>query len=92
MTRGAPRADLRREAGAAPKLLGAGLLLAVSGDFFLVASSCPTKHSRILKKTSAFLPPLLLFRSRRRHGFFFDFFRPCPSVAMFDTLQRHQLS
>jgi hypothetical protein len=45
-------------------------LLAVSGDFFLVASSCPTKHSRILnKKTSVFLLPPLLFRSRRRHGF-----------------------
>jgi hypothetical protein len=25
-------------------------LLVVSGDFFLVTSSCPTKHSRILKK------------------------------------------
>jgi hypothetical protein len=28
----------------------AGLLLAISGDFFLVASYCPTKHSRVLKK------------------------------------------
>jgi hypothetical protein len=52
MTRGAPRANLCREAGAAPELSKAGLLLTVSGDFFLVVSSCPTKHSRILKKIS----------------------------------------
>jgi hypothetical protein len=50
VTRGAPGADLRREAGAAPELSRAGLLLAVSGYFFLVVSSCPTKHSRIVKK------------------------------------------
>jgi hypothetical protein len=42
-----------------PELSRAGLLLAVSGDFFLVVSSCPTKHSRILKKK--------LQRSCRRH-------------------------
>jgi hypothetical protein len=43
----------------------AGLLLAVSGDFFLVASYCPTHHSRVLKKkifsvlsTAAALTPL----------------------------------
>jgi hypothetical protein len=65
----------------------------VSDDFFLVASSCPTKHSTILKKKkSAFLPLALLFRSRRRHGFLFDFFWPCPSVVMSGGLQRHQLS
>jgi hypothetical protein len=32
-----------------PELPRAGLLLVVFSDFFLVASSCPTKHSRILK-------------------------------------------
>jgi hypothetical protein len=71
-----------------------GLLLVVSGDFFLVASYCPTKHSRVLKKrySSAFSPPPLLLRSRRHHGFFFDFFRPCPNVAMSGALQRHQVS
>jgi hypothetical protein len=66
--------------------------MVVSDDFFLVASSCPTKHSTILKKKSAFLPLALLFRSRRRHGFLFDFFWPCPSVVMSGGLQRHQLS
>jgi hypothetical protein len=33
-----------------PELPRAGLLLTVSGDFLLVDSSYPTKHSRILKK------------------------------------------
>jgi hypothetical protein len=33
-----------------PELPRAGLLLTVSGDFFLVASYCPTKHSSVLKK------------------------------------------
>jgi hypothetical protein len=66
-----------------PELPRAGLLLAASGDFFLVASYCPTKHSRVLKKNSStFSSPPLLLCSRRCHGFFFDFFRPCPSVAM----------
>jgi hypothetical protein len=32
------------------KLSRAGLLLVVSADFFLVASSCPNKHNKILKK------------------------------------------
>jgi hypothetical protein len=73
------------------KLSRTGLLLVVSADFFLVASFCPTKHNKILKK-SVFLPPPLFFLSRRRHGFFFDFFRHCPSVAMPGALQRHQLS
>jgi hypothetical protein len=71
---------------APPELPRAGLLLAVSGDLFLVASYRLTKKSRVLKKM-----PLLL-RSRHRHGFFFDFFRPCPSVAMSVALQWHQLS
>jgi hypothetical protein len=79
-----------------PKLPRAGLLLVVSGDFFLVASYCPTKNSRVLQKkrcySSAFSPPPLLLRSRRRHGFFFDFFRPSPSVVMSGALQQHQLS
>jgi hypothetical protein len=75
-----------------PKLARATLLLVISGDFFLVASYCPTKHSRVLKKSSAFSPPPLLLRSHHRHGFFFDFFRPCPSVVMSSALQRHQLS
>jgi hypothetical protein len=47
VTRGAPRVALRREAGATPELPRAGPLLAVSGDFFLVASHCPTKHNRV---------------------------------------------
>jgi hypothetical protein len=65
----------------------AGLLLAVSGNFFLVASYCPTHHSRVLKKKSlAFSPPPPLLRPCRRHGFFFDFFRPCPSVVMSGAL------
>jgi hypothetical protein len=38
-----------------PELPRAGLLLAAFGDFFLVASSCPTKHSRILKKNFSVL-------------------------------------
>jgi hypothetical protein len=83
MTRDAPEGVQRWEAGAAPGV--------VSGDFFLVASYCPTQHSRVIKK-SMFSPPPLLLRSRRRYGFFFDFFRPCPSVAMSGALQRHQLS
>jgi hypothetical protein len=79
---------------AAPELPRVGLLLAVFGDFFLVASYCPTKNSMILKKccySSAFSPSSLLLRSHRRHSFFFVFFRPCPSVVMSDPLQRHQL-
>jgi hypothetical protein len=78
-----------------PELPLAGLLLTVSDDFFLVASYCPTKNSRVLKKcrySSAFSPSPLLLRSHRHHGFFFDFFSPCPSVAMSGALQRHQLS
>jgi hypothetical protein len=31
--------------------------------------------------------PLLFLLSRHRHGFFFDFFRPCPSVVMSGALQ-----
>jgi hypothetical protein len=42
-----------------PKLPRAGLLLVVSDDFFLVASYCPTKHSRVLKNA-------ILQHSRRR--------------------------
>jgi hypothetical protein len=42
MTHDAPGVVLCREAGAAPG--------AVSGDFFLVASYCPTQHSRVIKK------------------------------------------
>jgi hypothetical protein len=79
----------------APELPQAGLLLVVSGDFFLVTSYCPTKNSRIPKKcrySSVFSSPPLLLRSRRHHGFFFDFFRPCPSVVMSGVLQWHQLS
>jgi hypothetical protein len=33
-----------------PELPRVGLLLVVSGNFFLVASSCPNKHNRIQKK------------------------------------------
>jgi hypothetical protein len=84
MTHDAPGAVLCREAGAAPG--------AVSGDFFLVASYCPTQHSRVIKKKSTLSPLSLLLRSRLRYGFFFVFFRPCPSVAMSGALQRHQLS
>jgi hypothetical protein len=109
-TRGAHRATVHKDAGggaspepggrpghvAPPKLARAGLLLVVSGDFFLVASYYPTKNSRFLKKkcrySSAFSPLPLLLLSRRCHGFFFDFFRPCPSVAMSGALQWHQLS
>jgi hypothetical protein len=70
-----------------PELPRAGLLLTVSGDFFLVASYCPTKHSRVLKKiSSTFSPPPLLLRSRYHHGFFFNFFMPYSSVAMSGAL------
>jgi hypothetical protein len=57
VTRGAPRAALRQEAGAAPGPR-AGLLLVVSGVFFLVASYCPTKNNRVLKKTPLFFSVL----------------------------------
>jgi hypothetical protein len=45
----------------APELPQAGLLLVVSGDFFLVTSYCPTKNSRIPKNVA------ILLRSHRRH-------------------------
>jgi hypothetical protein len=79
---------------APPELPRAGLLLGISGDFFLVASYCPTKNSMVLKKcrySSAFSSPPLLLRSLYCHGFFFDFFRPCPSVVISGALQRHQI-
>jgi hypothetical protein len=43
-----------------PELPRAGLLLAVSGDFFFVTSYCPTKNSRVLKNAA------ILQRSHRR--------------------------
>jgi hypothetical protein len=95
VTRDAPELPCAGRRVLSPELPQAGLLLVVSGDFFFVASYCSTKNSRVLKKrrySLAFSPPSLLLRSRRRHGFFFDFFRPCPNVAMFGALQRHQLS
>jgi hypothetical protein len=63
VTCGAPGAALRQEAGAALELPRVGLLLDVSSDFFFVASYCPTKNGRVLKKcrySSAFSLPLLL--------------------------------
>jgi hypothetical protein len=45
------------------------------------------RNTRVLKKCL----PLLLLCSHRRHGFFFDFFRPCPSVALSGAFQWHQL-
>jgi hypothetical protein len=43
------RAPEKRGHAAAPELPRADLLLIVFGDFFLVASYCPTKNSRVLK-------------------------------------------
>jgi hypothetical protein len=37
-------------------------------------------------------PPLLLLRSRRCHGFFFDFFKLRPSLTMSGAFRWHQLS
>jgi hypothetical protein len=51
-----------------PELSRAGLLLVVSGDFFLVVSSCPTKHSRILKKKNSSVLAVAMVSSSTSSG------------------------
>jgi hypothetical protein len=60
LPRAGRQAPEQRGHAAAPELPRAGLLLVVSGDFFLVTSYCPTKNSRVLKNAA------ILQRSRRR--------------------------
>jgi hypothetical protein len=45
------------------------------------------RNTRVLKKCLR----LLLLCSHRHHGFFFDFFRPYPSVVLSGAFQWHQL-
>jgi hypothetical protein len=76
-----------------------GLLCSCSvALLFVTRLYCFHTNKNITEGKKTLLAPLFLFafavvllRSRRHHGFFFDFFRPCPSIAMSGAFQWHQL-